>query len=263
MTLTHSWKKRVFEEADAELKPEARIRRQVDGIERLLGLKFRARVLDLGCGAGSQTIELARRKYRVVGMDASPAALASAREKARAESLTVHFQAQDMRRIPWEDEFNAVLNLRNPIGLYTTEREDLRCLEAVQRALRLGGKLLLDLLNREWLIRRLGPATRAEAKEQAFDLRMGLLDTRGFAARGDAPGAGGTLRLYSLTELIRMLRDAGLAFREVYGGYDGRVYGVDSLRMILVAEKTAESDSERRRGADEPPGAIRIKGRPR
>ena len=112
-----AWMRRVFS-AETPLRPEVRIRRQVDAIERFLGLKFRNRVLDIGCGAGSQTLELARRRYRIVGMDGAAEGLSEARARARTERLTVHFVVDDMRRVPYEGEFNAALNLRNPIGLY-------------------------------------------------------------------------------------------------------------------------------------------------
>jgi SAM-dependent methyltransferase len=258
--LTSRWKKKVFSE-DPTLRPETRIRRQIDGIEKYLGLKYRARVLDLGCGAGSQTLELARRKFRVVGMDVSAAAFKAAREQAREDELTVHFMANDMRRIPFEGEFDAVINLRNPIGGYANERDDLRCLESIHKSLKRGGKVLLDLLNREWLIRRLGTPAKGEAKQQSFDLKTGRLDGRGFAPRGGSAKKSERLRIYSLTELIRLLSEAGFAFREVYGDYAGHPYSVESLRMLVAADRVAKA-APRRRPDDGYSQALRIKGRP-
>lgn len=261
--LTKSWKKTIFKD-DPTLKPESRIRQQVDGIERMLRLQFRARILDLGCGAGSQTIELARRRYRVLGMDGTSSMLAGAREKAKAESLTVHFVATDMRRIPYDGEFNAVINLRNPIGCFPRERDDQRCLDAVGRSLRRGGKLLLDLLNREWLIRRLGVRGKGEAGKESFDLSTGRLDNRGFTSRGGRPQhLANKMRIYTLTEIIRLLETAGLCFRSVHGGYDDKPYNVESLRMIVVAEKIKDSAAVRRAVHDGFERAVRIKGRPR
>ncbi|MFH1725074.1 MAG: class I SAM-dependent methyltransferase [Elusimicrobiota bacterium] len=250
-------RKRLFESTPL-LRIDARVRRQVDGIERLLGLKFRSRILDLGCGAGSQTLELARRRYRIVGMDDSAESLAPARARGRIERLTVHFVVGDMRRIPYEAEFSAVINLRNVVGGHPSEREDLRCLQEVRKSLRPGGKLLLDFLNREWLVR------RQWAHRRAFELRTGRLDVGGFVSRGRRHiyKKGESIRVYSLTELIRLLGEAGLAFQNVWGGYDGRSYGVDSERLILLAEKGAEPRDPRVRRDDGFPRALRIKGRP-
>ena len=110
-----AWRKRLFP-AEPEKSPESRVRRQVDGIENFLKIRFRGRILDLGCGGGAQTIELARRKYRILGMDGSSKPLAEARRRAQAENLTVHFMTNDPRRIPYDEEFNAVINVRNPIA---------------------------------------------------------------------------------------------------------------------------------------------------
>lgn len=260
MTITKSWRKAVFGD-EPFLRPETRIRRQIAGIERMLELKHRARVLDLGCGAGSQTIELARRRFRVVGMDASSESFAPARQRAREENLSVHFVANDLRRIPYEGEFDAVINLRNPIGCFLNERDNERCLKAVSRSLRRGGKLIMDLLNREWLIRRLGTPTKAEAKETAFDLTTGRLDCREFSARGGASDRqSSNLRVYSLTEIIRLISDAGLEFRQAWGSFDAKPYGVDTQRMIVIAEKTARHEAPPRPEEDFP-RALRIKGR--
>jgi SAM-dependent methyltransferase len=260
-TGTHSWKRTVSDET-SRLLPETRIRRQVDGIEYLLDLKYRSRVLDLGCGSGGQTLELARRRFRVVGMDVSPKALSTARQDGRDQELTVHFVALDMRRLPYEEEFNAVVNVRNPIGCYSKEKDDLECLKAAAQALKPGGKLFLDLLNREWVIRRL---TQKAGDGPPFDIKTGRLDCASFRPRGQRPdNVGKTMRLYSLTESMRMVKEAGFTFRKVFGGYDGRSYGVDSLRMIIVAEKTRRPKKPARKtDADGFERALRIKGRPR
>ena len=46
-----------------------------------------------------------------------------------------------------------------------------------------------------------------------------------------------TIRLYTLTELTRMLVQAGMAFQAVYGGYDSEAYSIETRRMIVVAAK--------------------------
>lgn len=252
-----AWKSKLFG-AEPVLRPEARIRAQVDALERMLELKHRARVLDLGCGAGSQTLELARRQYRVVGMESSKEALAAVRDRAKEEALTVHFLANPLDRIPYEAEFNAVLNVRNPLGSLPTERDDARCLQAIHKALKPGGRLLLDLLNREWLIRRLG------AHDGAFDLVTGRLDGRSFSSRGGKPASGGeAVRLYSLTELRRLLTETGFRLRGSWGDYHGHPYQLDSLRLIVVAERVEPPKKTPERDGDDFERAVRIKGRPR
>ncbi len=256
MSTSSSWKKQIFAQ-NPTIKPETRIRRQIDGVEKLLELKHRNRVLDLGCGAGSQTMELARRSYRVVGMDSSNGALSLARKNAKAEELTVHFHCDKMTRIPFEGEFNAVLNLRNPLGCHKSDKDDLRCLEAIRGSLRPGGRLLLDLLNREWITRRLS------VQNHVFDLSTGRLDCRGFLARGGSAPARESLRIYSLTEVASMLDRAGMRLKGAYGDFDGKPYGLETQRMIVVAERGPERKQRVVRPDDGFERAIRIKGRKR
>ena len=237
------------------------LRERVQGIERLIGLKHRARVLDLGCGSGRQTVELARRHYRVLGMDIPAEALAKARLAIRNHKLTVHFLAGDMRRIPYAEEFDAAINLQNPIGCYPTERDDLQCLQAVARALKSEGKLLLDLVNREWLITRLSGSSGGRP---IYDLRAGTLDCRGLFHEGQTRPAilERRLRVYTLTEIHSLLARAGFELKNVWGDFAGGPYGIQSERMIVLAQKLPEGPSEGGRG-DGLVRAMRIKGRPR
>jgi hypothetical protein len=46
-----------------------------------------------------------------------------------------------------------------------------------------------------------------------------------------------SIRWYSVPELERMLKDVGMEIRELYGGLDGSSYGLDAMRLIVVAEK--------------------------
>lgn len=54
------------------------------------------RALDLGCGTGSHTIELARRGWQATGVDITPQAVRQARQRADAEATTVSFVLDDV-----------------------------------------------------------------------------------------------------------------------------------------------------------------------
>ena len=191
-------------------------------------------------------------------MESSREALAAVRDRAKEEQLTVHFLANPLDRIPYDGEFNAVLMVRNPLGSLPTERDDARCLQAIHKALKPGGRLLLDLLNREWLVRRLG------ANDGAFDLVTGRLDGRSFSSRGGKTLSGGeAVRLYSLTELRRLLTETGFRLRGSWGDYLGHPYHLDSLRLIVVAERVEPPKKTPARDGDEFERAVRIKGPPR
>lgn len=224
--------------------------RQAAGAARYLALEPRARVLDLACGCGRQTMELARLGLRVLGVDDREEALGRARAAARDVRLNVHFLNTDVRRISYRDEFDAVVNLHRSVGALPCERDLLKVLDGARRALKPGGKLLLDLLNRERVIRSLPSAA---AGRPGLDLETGRLESR----RGAAAG----LRVYALTEIRALLERCGLAYRRSWGGYEGQDYGLESERLIVLAERSAAEPRRRQRRVEELEAAIRIKGR--
>jgi len=238
-------------EAALPQHPGPQVRAQIDGVERYLALETRSRVLDLACGDGRQTLELARRGYRVLGVDSREESLSEARAAARGEKLNVHFLHTDIRQISYRGEFDAVVNLFAAIGYLPNDRDHARVLEGVGRGLKIGGKLLLDMLNKEWLMRHF------ESGRIAFDLEAGRL-VEGFPAAG----AAASLRVYALTEIKSLLLRAGLDFCRVWGGYQGEAYELDSPRMIILARRP-EPQPQRSPKDEGLVTAVRIKGRGR
>ncbi|MBI5629866.1 MAG: class I SAM-dependent methyltransferase [Elusimicrobia bacterium] len=215
------------------------IQAQIDGVERILGLEPRARILDLACGSGRRTLELARRGYRVLGLDLFEDPPTEARRLAREERLNAHFIHGDARQISYREEFDAVVVFQPSFGRLAGEREAEATLRAARRGLKPEGRLLMDLINKEWLMRHF------DSHRDFFDFETGRLN--------------GSQRVYCLTEAKRLLEESGLAYLKSWGGFGGEAYSMDSPRLIVLAGKTHEKRRARR--AEGPPTAIRIKGR--
>ncbi|MFI5346871.1 MAG: class I SAM-dependent methyltransferase [Elusimicrobiota bacterium] len=264
---------RMHLEDDPTRRPHAHIKAQIDGVERFLGLEPRSRVLDLGCGSGRRTLELARRGHRVLGIDPDERALTEARAAAKSERLNVHFIKSDPRKISYRAEFDAVVSLDGAFGQLPTDRDDERALDCVRKALKPGAKLLIDVLNKEWLMRHFEPnfwengedGRGAVVLDQiAFDFQKGRLDNKRTIVSGDGKRTPSFLsvRIYALTELMAQTERAGLEYRQCWGGFDGAAYGMDSPRLIALAERSRAERAPRRSGSDDGfPTAIRIKGR--
>lgn len=260
-------------EDDPTKRPHAHLKAQIDGVERFLNLEPRSRVLDLGCGSGRRTLELARRGHRVLGVDPDERALAQARAAAKGERLNVHFQKMDPREVSYRGDFDAVVCLDGSFGTLPTDRDDLKALECARKGLKPGAKLLIDTLNKEWLMRHFEPNywERGEDGRGAvvldnisFDFEKGRLDNNRVvvAADGKRTPAFLSVRVYTLTELVSQLERAGLTYVQSWGGFDGSAYGMDSPRLLVLAERPREEKPGRRpAGADGFPTAIRIKGR--
>src|SRR5262245_6068727 len=94
--------------------PEMHTNAEVDFLEKQLGRK--GRVLDVPCGFGRHSLELARRGHRVTGVDLSVEFIAEAREAAKAAKLKAEFKVGDMRRLQLDGGFDLACCLGNSFG---------------------------------------------------------------------------------------------------------------------------------------------------
>ena len=131
----------------------------------------------------------------------------------------------------------------------------------------------MDVLNREWLLRHFEPHSWEPAEDGCggvlldkivFNFETGRLDDHRtiVAADGTRTPVFVSQRLYALTELKAMLARCGLRYLCAYGGFDGAPYGMDSQRMIVLAERAVEARARLAKdlGLER---AIKIKGRRR
>lgn len=139
-----------FDLYEPYLTPE-RTAREVEGVIQILALPLGAKVLDLCCGHGRHTIPLAKAGYQVTGLDLSEVFLKRARQDAAAADVAVTWVRRDMRDIPFQNEFDAIVNLFTAFGYFDDKAENQKVLEAVARALKPGGRFLIDVINRDYL----------------------------------------------------------------------------------------------------------------
>ncbi len=142
------WYRSAFPPEETLKRPWAdRTSAEVDRALAMLGAQGGERVLDMACGTGRHSHELARRGFEVVGVDISPDLVAIAEADAEVESLGASFLAADLRELVLE-EFDIVLNLNDgAIGYFESEEENHRTFEVIAAALRPGGGNLLQLPN--------------------------------------------------------------------------------------------------------------------
>ncbi len=213
---------------------------------RRLGVRRGARVLDVPCGYGRHTILLARRGYRVTGVDLGREVLAMAREQARCKGLRVELRRGDMRRLPFRGKFDLVLNLFTSFG-YFGDRGDQRVLESFHRALRPRGCLVLHTINRDFIVRHYKPLDRTRLRGFRLEQRARLdWPTSTIHAEWIArwttqkapPLRGSThLRVYSCHELQAMLGRAGFRRVAAFGGFHREPVSMDRRWLVLVGQK--------------------------
>jgi SAM-dependent methyltransferase len=220
---------------------------EVSFAERVLELEPGARVLDLCCGQGRHSVPFAQHGYRVTALDLSPAYLDLAQRAAQSHHVELETVSADMRSIPFQDHFDAIVNMYSSFGYLESEADDARVLESVAKALKPGGRLLLDMLNREWAVANYvqndwhsGPDGTLYVERRELDLAASRMCVRFIivgAEGGRRDSIGHDIRLYTLTEITRMLSLAGLRVTGAFGGFDSEPYAIDTRRMIISARK--------------------------
>jgi SAM-dependent methyltransferase len=219
---------------------------EVDFILEKLALPPGAKILDLCCGHGRHSIELARRGCVVTGLDLSEPALRKAADSADAAGLSVRWIQADMRKIPFEGEFDAVINWFSAFGYLENDEEDQKVLDAVALALRPGGKFFIDTINHAWVMRNFAPRSWVATpeggmilEERRFEPLSGrnVVTVTFLGPAGERIVTGFTVRIYTLAELARMLLNSGLQVCETWGNVDGSPYSLTTSRMIALSEK--------------------------
>jgi SAM-dependent methyltransferase len=234
-------------------------RRLIHLIERAARPEPGARILDVACGRGRHARLLATLGYRVTGIDLSPNAIRTARERAAREGLDVEFQVADMRDLPFEGAFDGIVNLFTSFGYFDDDAQHQAAIAQMARAVVPGGFLVQDFMNAE----------RAAATLVPEDERTTAADGIGTVTihqrRWLAEGPGGrrinkridltcyehpegepdtftfteSVRLLERSDFERMYAAAGMEIEAAFGDYDGAPPSPDAPRLILLARRTA------------------------
>ncbi|MGF1487229.1 MAG: class I SAM-dependent methyltransferase [Prochloraceae cyanobacterium] len=121
---------------------------ECDFIEQEINYDRNIKILDLGCGTGRHSIELAKRGYQVVGIDLSASLLKRAKQKALEQNLDIDFQKHDARKISFCEEFDLVIMIcEGAFPLMETDEMNFQILQNVANALKSNGKLIFTTLN--------------------------------------------------------------------------------------------------------------------
>lgn len=220
--------------------------REAELIERALSVASGGRILDLCCGYGRHTISLARRGYEVVGLDLSMDLLQHALNRAHAEALSIKFVHGDMRDLHFEEVFDGAFCADTSFGAFE-DVENIHVLRGVHRALKRGGRLLIDVINRDYAVLEIPNRNWWEGRgclvqeDIEFDYRSSRLRIKRFLVFADGMERvyDISLRLFSLHELVRMLELVGFRVVQTSGSLHtaGAFFGPQSERIIVTAEK--------------------------
>lgn len=221
--------------------------KEVDFLEQSLRLKKDSRILDLACGFGRHSLEMANRGYEMVGLDLSKPLLERAVEAADKRSLDINFIRGDMRELSFSAVFDGCVCWNTSLG-YFDDQTNLGVLHGINRALKSGGRLVVDVVNRDHVVGQTPTRLWWEGngciflEETEFNHQTSILEThRSYIYEDGTPPLEHTtfIRLYNVHELRQMLHVAGFNVLEVSGArhHKGYFLGEASKRIIVLAEK--------------------------
>ncbi|MHC4070301.1 MAG: class I SAM-dependent methyltransferase [Planctomycetota bacterium] len=217
---------------------------EIDQVIELLGIEKGAKILDLCCGIGRHSLELARRGYSIVGVDLTEEYLGKARKQAESEGLNVEFVRNDMRCFCQNESFDVVINMFTAFGYFESQAENKRVLSNIYCSLREGGKLIIDVMGKEVLARIYrerdwheedGRIFLRESKMQQnwswADVRLIVLED------GEQREFRFGHRVYSAVEIEGLLKDCSFSSVSIYGDLTGADYDHNAKRLIAVGQK--------------------------
>lgn len=215
---------------------------EVDFLLQELDLPQGSRILDVGCGTGRHSVELAQRGYHVSGLDFSKGMLAEAQKRAQAAGVEVEWIHADATNFTTDQSYDgAICMLEAAIGLIPVDGDshahDLAVMRTINTVLKVGAKLIVEVPNAVRMLRNLSPESVAAGE---FDLERMVYtgESTWDTPEGVEHGIVTSSRNYVPTELALMLRLSGFTV----DGFSGKsatrtALDMDDYTLIAIAHK--------------------------
>ncbi len=225
-------------------------KKQVDFLIQTMKLKGNEKILDLACGFGRHSLELARRGFTVTGVDITQEYIEDAVKQAELENLPAGFLHMDIRDVVFKEEFDVVLNMADgAVGYLENEEENLKIFDVAARSLRPGGKHVMDIMNADYADTHF-PCNLWDSGENGITLskfewnkesKIMLYGQNDFAF-GDVITSpnfekGDPIRLYHRKEIETIMKRNGMTVKQVFSDFEGNPGGDNEIQMIVFSEK--------------------------
>ncbi|HMS33316.1 MAG TPA: class I SAM-dependent methyltransferase [Ignavibacteria bacterium] len=216
-------------------------------LQRSIPVNTRSKVLDIACGSGRHSLELARRGFDVTGFDLSKFLISEAKKGlkvSKEKDLKVKFLIKDMRYFNFKNSFDIAVNIFTSFGYFENDEENFRVIRNVSDSLKSGGYFVFDFLNKRYLEDNLISITKQKHGNtsviQKRKIENGFVKKIITISEGDnILEFNETLRLYSLNEFKKAFESYGLKIHLLFGDYFGNRFNENkSQRLIIIAKKT-------------------------
>ena len=225
-------------------------KRQVTFLIDELKLQGGEKILDLACGFGRHSLELARRGFAVTGVDITPDYIQYAKEQAESNGLDARFLCADIREVGFKSEFDLVLNMADgAVGYLENDDENRKIFAVVSKALKPGGRHFMDIMNGSYAEKHF-PCKLWDAGEKGLTLSnfewddktrtliYGQLDFEyGKALKKPEMTEGNPIRLYTLTEIAEIMSSVGMKVINSYADFTGKPSSDKDIQLMVYSQK--------------------------
>lgn len=219
---------------------------EADFIQQALGLAPPAKILDVPCGGGRLSLQMASRGYQVTGVDISLPLLEDGKREAGQRRLPINWEHRDMRDLPWQGEFDGAFCFWSSFG-YFDEQGNADFLRAVSRALKPGGRFVMDTPLIETRLPEMEAQERVwwpvgdflALEQRSFDHVNSRVESEWtFVRQGQLEKKLLSIRLYTYRELGILLEQAGFGNHQAYGSLEWEPFGLGSTWLYMVTTKS-------------------------
>ncbi len=206
-------------------------------------LPTNASILDIACGSGRHSILLAKRGYKVTGVDLSKRLLIEANLAAQRENLNIEFIEADIRNFNSDKKFDLVLNLFTSFGYFETDEENFLLFQKAYALLNSGSYFVFDYFNKTYLINNLVPYSEESDGNYSILQERKIVDDRvikriNIRKNGSSKIYFESVKLYDSKLLICKLKQIGFEIVKLFGDFSGKDYEENSSpRFIAICKK--------------------------
>ncbi len=224
--------------------PHETTEEEVAFLHETLEIPQAGNVLDVPCGNGRLSLPMALMGYQVTGLDSCSEFISEAKAIAKSYETEITYLKEDMRQLPWKNEFDAAFCMGNSFGYFDREGS-IDSLSAICESLKSGAKFILDsamiaecfLVNgadREWVQR----GDMYMLIENIYNTRLSCVETTyTFIQNGKEERRQAIHWIYTSGELCRMAEQAGFTIVDLYSSTEGEEFTLGSDRLLLLAQK--------------------------